>query len=97
MTWTILRNPKEFQPESPSNPNKDSDSEVLGEGAESVCNAHQATCDLSQERDAKDATVAKQVAEAVAREMAKVYAHYHALLNERGAVTMQTSLQNIRF
>ena len=33
------------------------------------------------------------IAEAVAREMAKAHAHYQAILNERGAATLQTSLK----
>ena len=49
--------------------------------------------DLSWEREARDATLAKQVAEAVAREMAKAHMHYQALLNERGAAAMPTSLK----
>ena len=31
--------------------------------------------------------------EAVAREMAKAHAHYQAILNERGAATLKTSLK----
>ena len=49
--------------------------------------------DLSREREARDTTLAKQVAEAIAREMAKAYAHYQALHNERGAAAMPTSLK----
>ena len=41
--------------------------------------------DLSQEKEAMDATLAKQVAEAIAREMAKAHTHYQVLLNDRGA------------
>ena len=41
--------------------------EILGEGVESACNAHQAACDLSQEREARDATLARQVVEAIVR------------------------------
>ena len=49
--------------------------------------------DLSWEREDRDTTLAKQVAEAIAREMAKAHAHYQALLNERGAAAMPTSLK----
>ena len=49
--------------------------------------------DLGQEREARDTTLAKQVVETVAREMAKAHAHYQALLNERGAAAMPTSLK----
>ena len=41
----------------------------------------------------ENATLAKQVAEAVAREMAKAHVHYQALLNERGTATMPTNLK----
>ena len=76
------------------NPNKDSDSGTT-EGAESTTardarDAHQAAHDLSWERDA---TLAKQVTEAVAREMAKAHVHYQALLNEKSAAAMPTSLK----
>ena len=49
--------------------------------------------DLSQNHDAWNATLAKTIAEAVAREMAKAHVHYQALRNERGATTIQTSLK----
>ena len=47
--------------------------------------------DLSQEREARDTALAKQVVEAIAREMAKAHAHYQAILNERGTAAMPTS------
>ena len=63
------------------NPNKDSD------GATGDLTSPQDACqearDLSWEREARDATLAKQVVEAIAREMAKAYMHYQALLNDR--------------
>ena len=39
----------------------------------------------------RDTTLAKQLVEAVAREMAKAHAHYQALLNERSTAAMPTS------
>ena len=54
---------------------------------------HQAAHDLSQEREARDAALARQVAEAIAREMAKAHMHYQALINERDAAVMPTSLK----
>ena len=54
---------------------------------------HQSNRDLSQNRDARDATLAKTTNKAVAREMAKTHAHYQALLNDRGTATIQTSLK----
>ena len=73
------------------NPNKDSNG-ATGD-LTSPQDAHQAACDLSQEREARDTTLAKQVAEAIAREMAKAHTHSQALLNERDATAMQTSLK----
>ena len=55
--------------------------------------AHQSNRDLSQDCKAQDATLAKTITEAVAREMAKAHVHYKAILNERGAATIQTSLK----
>ena len=57
--------------------NKDKDKKQTSKGASgdsalSSWDAHQANRDLSQERDARDATLAKQVAEAVAREMVRL-------------------------
>ena len=49
--------------------------------------------DLSQDWAARDATLAQTITEAVTREMAKAHAHYQAILNERGAATLQTSLK----
>ena len=81
------------------NANKDSDSGTTEAGAESSTTARDArdvchaTHSLSWERETRDTTLAKQVVEAVAREMAKAHAHYQALLNERGTATMLTSLK----
>ena len=49
--------------------------------------------DLSQEREARDAALPKQVVDSIAREMAKAHIHYQAILNERGAAAMPTSLK----
>ena len=77
------------------NPNKDSETEieVSVEGVNTAPKVCQAACDLSWDRKARDATLAKQVVEAVAREMAKAHAHYQAILNERDAAAMPTSLK----
>ena len=68
------------------------------EGAESTTakdarHACQAAWDLSWERDARDAALAKQVAEAISREMAKAHTHYQTLLNEGSTAAMPTSLK----
>ena len=57
--------------------------------------ACQSKRDLSWDRNAWDAAPAKTIAKAVVREMAKAHAHYQALLNDRGAATIQTSLKVI--
>ena len=49
--------------------------------------------DLSQEREARDTALAKTITKAVAREMAKAHVHYQALLNERSATVIPTSLK----
>ena len=49
--------------------------------------------DLSRDREARDATLAQTITEAVTREMAKAHAHYQVILNERGTATLQTSLK----
>ena len=80
------------------NPNKDKNKEQDGEAASTECitsprDAHHANRDLNQEREARDATLAKQVLETVTREMAKAHMHYQALLNERSTTAMPTSLK----
>ena len=77
------------------NPNKDSETEtkVSVEGGNTACKAHQAAHDLSQERGARDAALAKTITEAVAREMAKTHMQYQALLNDRSAAVIPTSLE----
>ena len=77
---------------------KDSDSGTTEAGAESTTtkdakDACHAARDASQEREARDAALAKRVVEAIAREMAKAHLHYQALLNKRGAAAMPTSLK----
>ena len=49
--------------------------------------------DLSQDHEARDATLVQTITEAVTREIAKAHAHYQAILNERGAATLQTNLK----
>ena len=79
------------------NKDKDSpqDAEATGEGVESTTtkeahNAHQASRDLSWERDT---ALQKQIVEAIARETAKITAHFTAILNERNMVSLPTSLK----
>ena len=55
--------------------------------------AHHTNRDLSWERKAKDTTLAKQVVEAIAREMTKVHAHYQALLKGEMQLQCQPALR----
>ena len=65
----------------------------MGDSITSPREAHHTNRDLSRERQAQDAVLAKQVVEAIAREMAKAHTHYQALLNERSAAVIPTSLK----
>ena len=76
--------------------NKDKDHHDGETAATSETNSPRDGCqdsrrDLSQDQEARDATLAQTIAEAVTREMAKAHAHYQAILNERGTATLQTS------
>ena len=80
------------------NPNKDKEHSDTTEGAESITvkearEAHLAAHNASFEREARDTALAKQVAEAVARERTNAHVHYQALCNERSTVAMPTSFK----
>ena len=76
------------------NPNKDEDHDgAMGANLTSPQGADHANRNLNQEREARNLTVAEQVAEVVTRKMAKAHLHYEDLLNERSAATMSTSLK----
>ena len=53
----------------------------------------QSNRDLSWDREARDAALAKTITEAVARERAKAHAQYQALLNDGSAAVIPSSLQ----
>ena len=75
--------------------NKEQDGETAT-SAESITrpqDAHQTNRDLSWKREARDTTLAKTIAEAVAREMAKAHVHYQALINEGSTPVIPTSLK----
>ena len=54
---------------------------------------HQSSRDSTWDREARDTTLAKTIAEAVAREMGKAHAQYQALLNDRSTAVISTSLK----
>ena len=49
--------------------------------------------DHSQDQEASNVTLAQTISEAVTREVAKAHVYYQAILNERGATTLPTSLK----
>ena len=77
------------------------DSTMTTEGASGDLTSPRDAChtnrDLSWEREAReatrDATLAKEVAEAITREMSKAHAHYQAMIQEISATAMPTSLK----
>ena len=73
--------------------NKEQDGETATstESITSPWDACQTNRDLIWEREARDAALAKTIAKAVAREMAKAHVHYQALLNERSTPVIPTS------
>ena len=77
------------------NPNKDSDG-ATGD-LTSPRDARQAAHNLSQEREARDTALAKQVVEAIEREIAKAHTHYQALLNDRGATAIKMTSRALGF
>ena len=81
------------------NPNKEKNRDqgdtegALADSITSPWDAHHANRNLTQEREARNATLAKQVVEAVTREMAKAHTHYQALLSKRSTAVIPTSLK----
>ena len=75
--------------------NKDQDGETATstESITSPQDACQTNRDLNQDREVWDAALAKIIAEAVAREMAKAHAQYQALLNDKSTAVIPTSLK----
>ena len=72
---------------------QDGETTASSETVTSPWDAHQSNRDFSLDRDARDATLAKTIAKAVAREMAKAHAQYQALLSDRSAAVIPTSLK----
>ena len=76
---------------------QDGETAASTESITSPWDACQTNRDLSWERDSRDTTrnaaQAKIIAEAVARKTAKTHAQYQALLNDRRAAIIPTSLK----
>ena len=67
--------------------------ETAASSKTSPWDACQSTRDLSQDHKAWDAALAKTITKSVAREMAKPHVNYQAIMDERGAATIKTSLK----
>ena len=76
-------------------PNKDNSTATEGATADltSPREISQANRDLSQEREARYATIVKQVAETAAREMIMAHVQYTAMFNEMHAPAIPTTLK----
>ena len=72
---------------------QDGETAACSETITSPRDAHQSNRDLSWDWEAMDATLAKTITKAVAREMAKAHVHYQALLNDRSTAVIPTSLK----
>ena len=75
------------------NKNKDAAAEEATADLTNPREAHQTNRDISWEREARDVALAKQVAKVVAREMAKAYVQYTAMINEMHAPGLPTTLK----
>ena len=72
---------------------QDGETAASSETITSPQDARQSNRDLNQDREARDAALAKTITEAVTREMAKAHVHYQALLKDRSAAVIPTSLK----
>ena len=72
---------------------QDGETATSGKTITSPRDTCQSNRDLSWDREARDTALAKTIAEAVTREMAKAHAQYQALLNDRSTAVIPTSLK----
>ena len=72
---------------------QDGETATYSETITSPQSASQPNRDLSWDCKTRDTALAKTVAKAVAREMAKAHAHYQAFLNDRDTAAIPTSLK----
>ena len=73
---------------------QDGETTASSETVTSPWDACQSNRNISRDQEARDAALAKTITEAVTREMAKAHAHYQALLNDRSAAVIPTSLKD---
>ena len=72
---------------------QDGEIATSAENISSPWNTHQSNRDLSQNRETRDTALAKTITKVVAREMAEAHVQYQALLNDRSAAVIPTSLK----
>ena len=72
---------------------QDEDTTASSETVTSPQDTCQSNRDFSQDWEARDATLAKTITEAVTRGMANAHAQYQALLNDRSTAAIPTSLK----
>ena len=72
---------------------QDGETAASSETITSPQDTRQSNRDLSQDWEARNATLAKTITEAVARDMAKAHMQYQALLNDRSTAAIPTSLK----
>ena len=72
---------------------QDGETATSAESITSPRDTRQSNRNGSQDREARDATLAITIAKAVAREMAKAHAQYQAFLNDRSTAVIPTSLK----
>ena len=72
---------------------QDGETTASSETITSPRDAHQSNRDVNLDREARNATLAKTITEAVTREMAKAHVYYQALLNDRSTTVIPTSLK----
>ena len=72
---------------------QDGETAASSESITSPQDTCQSNRDLSWDREARDFTLAKTIAKAVATEMAKAHVQYQALLNDRSTAVIPTSLK----
>ena len=72
---------------------QDGETAASGESITSPWDTHQSNRDRSWDREVRETTLAKTIAEAVAREMGKAHVQYQAFLNDRNTAVIPTSLK----
>ena len=72
---------------------QDGETATSAESITSPWDTCQSNRNRSQDREARDAALAKTIAEAVSREMAKAHAQHQVFLNDKSTAVIPTSLK----